>query len=238
MNVSITDIREFINSIHDCIVERYEIIPRDFETSLIVGDKSYIWHKTSQRLETFDCAQCRRTLHIHKEYDNDELLICCNDVDIVALKYLNSSIFGRYKSIIISTLHSWLPSATYQYVKTTIAYNITHVESYFEPSYLYFLKYNEDIFKGLVYSYFNSNIVNYESYNLGGKDDEIFIMVRPRARSRSRSMSPARRRRSRSPSAGRRRVRRTRQRRRSSSRSRSSSAPRRRSRSRSRSMSR
>lgn len=184
MDLRITDISEFINCIHDYIIEEFEIIPRDFETRLIVGDRSIAWDTRS--IEEFKCPKFNKHLHIHHE-EHCPTLICCNEVDIIALKYLNGSIFGPLKYKIISTLHSWLPAATFQAVKVSIKPNCNLIESYFEPSYLFHVLQSPHPITIQYNYYFQRNIVIYESYNL--IENNKTIMVRARSRSRSRSPS-------------------------------------------------
>nr|DBA13069.1 TPA: gp72-like protein [Oryctes rhinoceros nudivirus] len=220
MNVSITNIQEFINSIHDFIIETFEIIPRDFETKLLVGNRSLVWHSDVGKIEEFICPKFKHYLHVHEKHNADEnLTICCNEVDIIALKYLNDSIFGTFKNKIISSLHSWLPAATYQHVRVVVRSNTTYINSYFEPSYLFNLLHYIDHSRDIIYTYYHSNIVLYESYNLEGINNKR-IMVRARSRSPGRARSPGRTRsgRARSPAKASKR-----QRSRSRSRSRSAS---------------
>lgn len=195
MDIRITNISEFINCIHDYIIDEYEITPRDFETKLITGEKSLIWYEQTNKIETFDCMKFNRGLHIH-EYGgdaNNAVVICCNEVDIIALKYLYGSIFGPLKSTIIASLHSWLPAATFQFVRVSLKRQCNIVNSYLEPSYVFHLLEYIDFVSPLQYNYYiNSNIVLYKSYNLVENNKEIMVRTRSRSRSRSRSTSPSR----------------------------------------------
>lgn len=198
MDVRITNISEFINCIHDYIIDEYEIAPRDFETKLVIGDKSIIWYESSNKIETFDCYRFNCGLHIHNFEktsftENESMVICCNEVDIIALKYLYGSIFGPLKSTIISSLHSWLPAATFQFVKVSLKRQCNIVHSYFEPSYLFHLLEYLQFANPFQYNYYiHSNIVLYKSYNLCENNKSIMVRTRSRSRSRSRSMSPSR----------------------------------------------
>lgn len=127
MDLRIKDISEFINCIHDYITEEYNILPRDFETNLVIGQKSLIWYRNTGRIEQFDCLHFNRHLHVHDEISNSKRpnVVCCNEVDIIALKYLEGSIFGNFKSDIISSLHTWLPAATFQTVQVKMLPTIT-----------------------------------------------------------------------------------------------------------------
>lgn len=240
MDVRISNISEFINCIHDYIIDEYEITPRDFETKLVTGDKSLIWYEQTNKIEPFDCYKFNGCLHVHNygrhgEEKDSAIVICCSEVDIIALKYLYGSIFGPLKSKIISSLHSWLPAATFQFVRVSLKRQCNIVDSYLEPSYVFHILESIDFVSPLQYNYYiDSNIVLYKSYNLIENNKEIMVRRRSRSRSRSRSMSPSRsssrsgggRRRSRAgrPSnVGRPRNSSTRRRSRSRSRSRSSS---------------
>lgn len=138
METRISNISEFVNCIHDFIVEEYDIVPRDFETNLIVGDEALIWHKSDGRIESFECPYFNRTLHIHTKEEisnNKDNVICCNEIDIITLKYLESSIFGPFKNEIIASLHSWLPAATYQHVNVKINNRLRTYSRKYEPPY-------------------------------------------------------------------------------------------------------
>lgn len=192
MNVYITNIPEFINSIHDFVLETYEIIPRGFEATLLVGDKALAWHTDTEKIEEFTCSRFNKSLHVHENYNDPNLILCCNEVDVIAIKYLSSSIFGKHKREIISSLHSWLPAATFIHVKAHIRKFTKTIKSYFEPSYLFYFMENVYHSNDIVYMYFNSNIVLYENYTLKGKQSLIMVTTTTRRRSRSRSRSPSR----------------------------------------------
>lgn len=140
MNIYISDFDQFIDSIHDYIMGEYEINPRNIDTSLYVGDKSLMWCEDDGKTFEYDCCNFNKSLHVHEDC-NLNCVICCTEVDVVALKYLNSSVFGPKRAEIISSLHSWLPSATFQYVRVdvTCSSKLLLIESYLEPSYLFYL---------------------------------------------------------------------------------------------------
>lgn len=226
MNVQIENIAEFLNSLHDYILEDFGLVPRDFETKIFLGSTSIAWSKRTNKLYPYDCDKFNSHLHIHS-FDNcaelDELVVCCNEPDIIALQYVHMSIFGPQKGGIIQSLHSWLPAVTFRYCKIFILPNRgiddsfnqntgLIINSYFDPSYLSTLLNQSECaphFSQITYNYYyNSNIVNcYNNYNVTNPKTNLLIMVRTRRRSRSRSSSPAggSRRRSRSPSGSSRR---------------------------------
>lgn len=188
MNVQIEKIGDFINSIHDYILETFEITPRDFETTLLPGEKSLLWNRKTGEIHEFDCPLFGRHLHVHdKDAVDEKYVVCCSQVDIIALRYLNGSIFGNeIKTHLINTLHHWLPSATFQNVKVRLAKKSLTIHSYFEPSYLFYLLPDIDKYN-LVYNYLHSNIVSYDNYNLS--ETNMVRSVRRRSRSRSQSQS-------------------------------------------------
>lgn len=245
MNVKITNICEFINAIHDYILEEFEVLPRDFETKLTIDRYSLVYDINRECILPFECSKSSDILHVHTDqFSTKDFVICCNEVDIIALKYIDTCIFGDCRSEIISTLHNWLPAATFQNVHTTLLTTepTLTINSYFEPSFLFEFVYlaNDNRTNQIDYNYFYSNIVGYNSYIISEQQKKI--MVNARRRSRSRSASPSggvsrrRRSRSRSSSPGRpRRVGRPRRSNRASMRSRTTGGNRRRSRSRSRS---
>lgn len=141
MRVKIENLDQFVNCIHDYIVEEYEIYPRDFETRLLVGDKSLVWDKRTGEICEISCPKFNGPLHVHEQHQLDEskknLVICCNEVDVIALRYLQGSIFGERKAEIITEMHDWLPAATMHWVRVTVPNRLVRVRSYFEPSYLF-----------------------------------------------------------------------------------------------------
>lgn len=196
MNIRIDDKIEFINCIHDYIIEHYEIIPRDFETIVDCTEQSLIW--MNGQITKFECN--RTGLHIHSEIDLDykkfefdnEPIICCNEIDKVALQYLQSSIFSKYKSEIILSMHSWLPGATFNYVSLILNPLATTIESYLDPTYLFHFLISPTYQTSLTYRYYlNRNIV-YSDYDYTNNDKTIMVRARSRSRSRSRSASPVR----------------------------------------------
>lgn len=211
MNLSINNINEFINSIHDYIMGEFEIKPRDFEIQLVVGENSICWNAyDNQVLPYTDCCNFLGPVHIHEDdirLHNYETIVCCSEVDIIALKYLNTSIFGPLKTKIISTLHSWLPAVVLNYVDVVWwkKYDFDkskgyRIDSYFEPSFLFKLIEYIGIkseFKSIYYNYYYSYIVDeryYTSYiqEFSKNNTTITLYMQTRRRSYSRGRSPNR----------------------------------------------
>lgn len=194
MNVQINKIGDFINSIHDYILETFEISPRDFETTLLLGDKSLAWNRRTHKITEFECKLFNKRLHAHEnEINVNDYIVCCSQVDIIALRYLNGSIFdndagdkssGGFKHELISSMHSWLPAATFQNVRVRFLKRNATVTSYFEPSFLFYLLHDIDKYQ-ITYNYLYSNIVNHTNYTLSET-----VMVKGRRRSRSSSPAP------------------------------------------------
>lgn len=186
MILKISNLENFINSIYDYITEEYEIIPRDFETNFSIGFNSIIYNKNDGSISDYDCPNFNGELHHHDD------LIFCSEPEIVALKFIQQSIFSKYKFSLISTLHSWLPSATVDSV--SVQFTNVYIVSHLEPSYCVTFLDSFAPFDCLNY-YFKSNI-DYSNfcesqlesfYELNNKEKVIMV----RARSRSRSTSPA-----------------------------------------------
>lgn len=143
MNLKIDDLDQFVNCIHDYIIEEFNIHPRDFETRLLVGATSLVWDRRTGNISDLPCSQFNGPLHVHEKYhlansdEDDDLLICCSEVDVIALRYLQGSIFDCQKPHIIKTMHDWLPAATMHCVRATMPNKRIRVRSYFEPSYLF-----------------------------------------------------------------------------------------------------
>lgn len=223
IRLRINDLAQFINCIHDYIIDEFGIYPRDFETKLLVGDKALVWDQRTEDVCEIHCPEFNKLLHVHETYQNEaskpHLVMCCCEVDVIALRYLVGSIFDIQKSTIISTMHDWLPAATMHYVDAQLTNNMVRVISYFEPSYL-FRFYDDDYNPGksrrqINYTYIVRNIVyqlnDYSDNNSypdkakaqGNSDQQavdatvqspktiIKIMAR-RRRSRSRSRSNSR----------------------------------------------
>lgn len=198
MNVKIANVSEFINCIHDYIIEEYEIIPRDFETQLYIGEQSLVW--CNGAISEFHCPHFDKYFHVHEHEEvdtddkSDDKIICCSQLDIIALKYLEGSIFGALKREIIKSLHDWLPAVTFQTVDVTFDKTCRIVRSYFEPSYLFWFLHTDAVAPNtqITYKYyFNGNIV-YSNYSILENEREIMVRTRSRSRSRSRSSSPSR----------------------------------------------
>lgn len=223
-------------------MEEFEIKPRDFEIQLVVGESSICWSSADNQILPYtDCCNFLGPLHTHEDDErlcssnsNNEqqhIIVCCSEVDIIALKYLNTSIFGPLKTKIISSLHSWLPAVVLNYVDVVWqTKNLTvdevktkgyRINSYFEPTFLFKLSQYIGVnpqTNSIYYNYYCSYIVDesyYPSYiqELNDNNINLTLYMETRRRSSSRGRSPSQS--SGSASGG--------QRRRSRSRSRSSS---------------
>lgn len=219
IRLKIRDLDQFINCIHDYIIDEFGIHPRDFETKLLVGSKALVWDQRTDVLCEIHCPQFNGKLHVHEQYMREEskpyLVMCCCEVDVIAMRYLLGSIFDKQKSRIISTMHNWLPAATMHHVDVKLIGNPVRAISYFEPSYLFrFYDDDDDVYNPgkfrdhIDYTYIIRNIV-YSKVQYPDDDfyrdkhrakiqnkpqPNIVIMARRRrSRSRSRSRSPSRR---------------------------------------------
>lgn len=138
------------------------------------------------------------------DYLCESFVVCCNEVDIIALKYLNATIFGPQKEKLIASLHSWLPAATFHHVNVIFSppHKCIKIDSYFEPTYLFYAYYI--VYESIEYNYYIGSNIEIEETYTKQPDRNITIKMASttRARSRSRSSSPSKRRRRRSPSAG------------------------------------
>lgn len=157
MEVGIRDVGEFINCLHDYVLEVYEIEPRDFSYIPKRHKTSLVWSAAEalNQLREIKCPRFDGPVHVHAAKNNLEI-ICCTEVDCLAVDYLHNTIFGPFKREIILSLHAWLPAATWACCRVrfitgnshTVNNDVVaavppqaqdlHITSYFEPSFLYY----------------------------------------------------------------------------------------------------
>lgn len=246
MIVEIENYSLFIDSIYNYVIDTYEIIPREFElTDQPIVNTSIVY--IENQIKTFQCSEFGKGLHYHREP-----FVFCSIPEIIAVYYIQRSIFGPHKLRLIETLSWWLPNVTIDSV--LVKFNTPIVTSHLFPAYAhhYWLNSYSHIVDSFTYVYgprnigyskldtlelnnqdFEQSIENYTltEFPVSNQQSQKQIMVR------SRSPSPGRGRRSASPMGRRRKRRSSRSRSRSASptsRRRTRGAPRRR-RSRSRS---
>lgn len=117
---------QFIDSIFNYVIEYYEIKPRTFDLADSLKDSVYRILENSEcncsirydhntvTLNKFKCLyyenDIKNATHIHSE--NELGIVFCTEPEIAAALYINSTIYGPQKAIILSCLKTWLPTVT------------------------------------------------------------------------------------------------------------------------------
>lgn len=208
ITISVNDEFSFINNVDDYIVEsggsmRFQ---SSFNKNNNNDDNNrhkslaYYLTKNNAILEYFDCPLFDKGLHTHnieqgKSFANDTVtstrcfrghfyknnpIVFCTSMELVVVEYINQqlTLVPEIKQNLISTLHEWLPSCTFDCVKLNMfgggsgsssSSKPLQIHSYFEPTFIT-ARYNIDIAarkKSTTLDYYYYETSNYiEHYNI------------------------------------------------------------------------
>lgn len=206
ITISVNDEFAFISNVHDYIVELAKTTPNTLRFQSFADNNhrnksiAYYLEKNNTIIEYFDCPLFDRGLHAHniedgKSFANDTItstrcfrghfyenspIVFCTSVELAVIEYINQqlTLMPGLKHHLISTLHKWLPSCTFDCVKVRSSgsgssgrssnSNI-QVHSYFEPTFIT-ARYNIDVdckkkYTTLDYYYYET-LNHIDNYNI------------------------------------------------------------------------
>lgn len=145
MRLRIRDLESFLDSIHDYVVERYDTLPRGFQTDALVPTCAPVQSvslavTTNGAIIPYACKldYNNAPLHLHRNIDPSTVLYtACSEPEIVALRFLRQSDFQNIHYSLYSTLPVWLPSATRDNVICQFTSDVDRVTSSLTPCYAY-----------------------------------------------------------------------------------------------------
>lgn len=145
MRLRIRDLEPFLDDIHDYVVERYDTLPRGFQTDALLptctlAQSVSLAVTTNGAVIPYDCKldYNKASLHLHRNIDPKTVLYtACSEPEIVALRFLRQSDFQNIHYSLYSTLPVWLPSATRDNVICKFSSDIDRVASSLSPCYAY-----------------------------------------------------------------------------------------------------
>lgn len=156
MFVSIKNVQEFKSAIHDYIIDKHELVLRDYEISEIVLLKEIKKKYENVALNynekgAISKTPCRKQqIHVH-----NSLTTFCSEPEKFCALYLYRTLFCDNKSSIISTLKRWLPDVVLEHVYVRCVSNIVVSDLY--PSFAHHFFLNKTPFDILKYHYCNSD---------------------------------------------------------------------------------
>lgn len=144
MRLRIRDLESFLNGIYDYVVERYDTLPRGFQTDALIptcapSQSVSLAVTTEGAVIPYACKLDYNDapLHAHRNIEPSILYTACSEPEIVALRFLRQSDFQNIHYSIYSTLPVWLPSATRDDVTCHFSPEIDRVTSLLTPCYAY-----------------------------------------------------------------------------------------------------
>lgn len=158
MNVFVKDHESFFMAIYDYIVENFCIEPREFEidsglaiTEALEATGSISYDPTHRKFEFFECPErSERASALHAHLSMENIILFCSEPELLAINYINRSVFGRDRHELILSLKEWLPTVTVNYVKATFvcstpksSWNVLGDEKYPRST---FLKTTSDVY--------------------------------------------------------------------------------------------
>lgn len=122
----------FIESIYNFIIENYEIIPKNFNSSRVLMNevdtilnrpknegRSLVWDPVKNVFEYHYCTDFTNDLthaiHTHSQFYSNRVF--CTEPELLALLYIRQSVYGKTREHMIKSLKLWLPLVTMDAVR-------------------------------------------------------------------------------------------------------------------------